>query len=306
MNAKKDIYSAKTAHAHVKKWERDRLLDLNNRFEEWVDEAKKAKKTHKVKSVTGFHKYYTKQLDEKVSYAELSGTFSGFIPVLPGKASIKRDFHLAFRQNNKSIEKLIVKKSLLEPTLNYLMSISAGQLIRQPVDVPESKFGKFAIYESIVRNSVFVYVEKEVYEKFKASVKKAKLNNHDFWEVELKGIVFKSLNELSLRMVKNLERFPEINTTGILDELNRLNPIWNILVTKKSGSLKLVSAPRFLDGDIYMQIENAKSGKEQLLTRFLNLSDREELKTMLNLLEEDFEKKHKPNGWIVSDRLDID
>ena len=100
------------------------------------------------------------------SKISIYGTFSKYIPILPGMASYKRDLHLEFRKNIEKIRTLFDDKQyrLQDTTINYLLSLSAGQMVLKP-SFTEALFVPCALYESIVRNSIMLLIEKELFDK---------------------------------------------------------------------------------------------------------------------------------------------
>jgi hypothetical protein len=213
-----------------------------------------------------------KTLDVLDTSVEIVGTLSTFRPVFPGPASIKKNLHLDFRRNTEKIqEELRKEKSTIEKTtLDSLLSCSAGQMVFRDIDL-NMRFVQLGLYQSIVRNSIPVIVEAGYFEKEVKNLLK-KSSNPDFLEAKVIGHVIPYENVVMEKMSKYK------TITNILDwrKFDVLRKTKALLVDGKKFKIKFVGNPRYLDGDIW--VAAATSGKEEIISRFLELTNEQELK----------------------------
>lgn len=208
----------------------------------------------------------------------IQGQLSPYAPLLFGNPMSKRRLHLELRQGAvQLIEEFGYEFGEL---LNGLLSYSAGQMVIKPYF--RSKYVFLGLYESIVRNSIPVLIDREYYN--------AKV-----------GSLFRQFNTLDVRLYGLLGKIPNY-TQDALDDFgiaDRLRPILGeetvqqvgspnyalfvhgddesfIEVPELSGDYPLSS--RYLDGDVW--VANAANS---LITRFIDISSRED---MLNAVTE--------------------
>ena len=245
-------------------------------------------------SVTEF--YDDPEVQKPGAKVKICGTFSNYIPLLPGKARHKRDLHLEFRKKIEGIKERFHAQNhrMYESTINYLLSLSSGQMVlRMP------KFDGFyvpcAIYESIARNSVLLLVEREVYDDMHSKLISLQTVNKDFAEMEVEGQVHEFDNQFlySIRQIM-------LEMKGVADivDLRKLECLLGtkaLYLRKENAKYRYIGPARFLDGDIWVAIKS--NCDEELITRFLNLSDKEELAEQRRSIID--ELKYKYQGWSI-------
>jgi len=207
----------------------------------------------------------------------IKGTFSNYIPILSGQATIKRDLHLEFRKNIQQLKVLFDKRSfrIQETTLNYLMSLSAGQMIMYPKKEYDSLFIPCAMYESIVRNSILILIHKDIYSKIHHTMQKQSPHS-DFAEATITGIIDTRENSFVQHIHDILFKFKGVERTIDFDKLKSLAKTKVIYILNDGiGKFQYNAPSRFLDGDIWMSIKHGK--EEELITRFLNLANYNEM-----------------------------
>ena len=79
---------------------------------------------------------------------------------------MKRAVHLEVRRNLKQIEQTLIENGhpVGPTTLDALLGFTAGQMVIRP-DIAEMPYVYLGLYQSIVRNSIPLFVRREYYEK---------------------------------------------------------------------------------------------------------------------------------------------
>jgi len=249
-------------------------IKLAQTFYEKVSELKASK----ANKMTHIREFYSKtpshdELNEiftsKIAI-NLEGTLSMFSPVIPGPPIIKRKLHLEFRRQIEKIRELFDNEDIKETTLDSLVSASSGQMIFRNYN-PNLRLVQLGLFQSIVRNSITVFVEYNYFEKkvrplFRTS------QNPCFFEAKITGLVGPYLNSF-ISEISEIETLKGIFDWTHFDELKKTKAIF---VDGTKSKIKFLREPRYLDGDIWIALK--KGEKEELVTRFLDLSNNDELK----------------------------
>lgn len=212
-----------------------------------------------------------KQSINQAPAISIHGQLSPYAPLLFGNPLYKRQLHLGLRQGAvKLVEELGYEFGEL---LNGLLSYSAGQMVIRPYFEGEYVF--LGLYESIVRNSIPVMIERQYYNS-------------------TVGPLFRQFNCLEVGLQAFLGEIPNytqdaLNDFGITERLHSIiddqtikqvgRPNYALFVKGDDGSCINVPADhplpsRYLDGDVW--VANAANS---LITRFIDISSS---KDMLN------------------------
>lgn len=196
---------------------------------------------------------------------KVTGTFSDFAPLFPGHPTAKRQLHLEFRKALQSSKRLARKKMT---SINACMSISAGQMVwrRRRSSSPTVACG---LYESIVRNSIPLYVQSEYYEQKLRPLIVTK--QQDTFEADVVGQVLRrDASGVARYMRKHgMDAFiPE----AVIQDLSR--DVIGLSIGSEGTGITYRAKPRYLDGDIWVAAEDR--GREFLVTRFLNIASRKD------------------------------
>ena len=270
--------------------------------------TKLRKTTKSFKSISAFWDARAEELN-KIGFAIVGGTFSQFAPMMFGPPKSKRRLHKEFRIAIQRSKKFSDMKRV---TINACLSVSAGQMVwrfRQGDD-PILHFG---LYNSIVRNSIPVIVEKEYYEKHLKKIYSR--YRRETFEADVKGKII-SLDNTFIRdffLKNNLDKYI---SAICLDDLTK--NVYGLLVDGKNTGIEYRDTARYLDGDIWIAVET--QGRERFLTTFLDISNPierdEELYYLMNELQTlpgsprllaryDESEKYISNGYeiVTKDRI---
>jgi len=209
-----------------------------------------------------------KEIFTSKSTVKIEGTLSLFSPVIPGSPIKKKKLHLDFRRQIKKIHKLFLEDNIKETTLDALISASAGQMIFRNYN-PNLRLVQLGLFQSIVRNSITIFVEYEYFHKKVKPLFRSSPNPSVF-EAEIIGHVgpyentfITKLSEIdTLKNVFNWANYIELKKTKA------------IFIDGSKSKIKFLREPRYLDGDIWIVVK--KEDKEELVTRFLDLSNKSE------------------------------
>ncbi|MCP4341938.1 MAG: toll/interleukin-1 receptor domain-containing protein [Desulfobulbaceae bacterium] len=198
----------------------------------------------------------------------ISGTFSEFAPLLIGYPKAKRRLHREFRRAIERLSKLARKKMR---TMNACMSISASQMVWRDRHATDGGVN-CGLYESIIRNSIPVYVTREHYESELRNLEVIK--GVDTFQADVTGRVTKrDMSRMKDYIVKyGMDAFiPK----GVIDDLCKDS--LGLLVDGNETLIDYKSEADYLDGDIWVAGETG--GNEFFVTEFLDIGspkDREE------------------------------
>jgi hypothetical protein len=211
-------------------------------------------------------------------FVKISGTFSEFAPLLIGYPKAKRRLHREFRRAIEQLPELARKKMR---TINACMSISAAQMVWRDRHATEGGVN-CGLYESIIRNSIPVYVTREYYEsKLRNLVVKKGV---DTFQASLTGRVTK---RDMLRMKEYIVKYgmDAFISKIVIDDVCKDS--LGLLVDGNGTSIKYKSDANYLDGDIWVAGESA--GNEFFVTEFLDIGSSKDREEALRALREELE-----------------
>ena len=225
----------------------------------------------------------------------LRGQLSPYAPLVFGNPMHKRQLHLELRQGAiQLIEELGFEFGEL---LNGLLSYSAGQMVIRPYF--NSNYVYLGLYESIVRNSIPVMIEREYYN-------------------DMLSPLFRQFNCLEVRVNALLDEIPNytqdaLNDFGITTRLRSIlseqtllqfgRPNYALFVHGDDNSF--IDLPdeardrplssRYLDGDVW--VANAANS---LITRFIDITSREDMLNAVTQIHSEVKKSTLGRGTISS------
>ena len=147
------------------------------------------------------------------------------------------------------------------------------------------------IKSGIIRNSIPVFIEKEYFSSIKSELFR---NNRYAVDVKITGQVKrlpKSFEQVLDKRDKEGIR-PEINLWGDQAPLG--------LYVDENGDITQTGSARYLDGDIWVAV--GKGSQEKFVSRFLDLSDPEDIAARLQELKEEI--MSLPKGLKVTSVFD--
>ncbi len=224
----------------------------------------------------------------------IHGQLSPYAPLLFGKPKHKRQLHLELRQGAvQLIDELGYEFGEL---LNGLLSYSAGQMVIRPYF--RGKYAFLGLYESIVRNSIPILIERQYYNS-------------------TLGSLFRKLNTLEVRLQAYLGEIPNF-TKDALDDFGITDRLASILgeetinqVGKPNCALfvqgdddTFIDVPdisgdpllsRYLDGDIWLA-----NSANSLITRFIDISSREDMLNAATQITRDLRMNTRGRGTVSS------
>ena len=208
----------------------------------------------------------------------IEGTLSEFAPLVLGSPTAKRSAHLEFR---RALAAGGLDNQRRRTAVNALLAFSAGQMVWR-LDLKGTGWKYLGLYQAIVRNSIAVFVEEEIYRK-------------QVREVFRQG---DGRSTVEARVVGRLQELPESFISRYLERhhlgdniepriITRTDrPIYGIVIDGEGGSsVEYVGATRYLDGDIWVAVD--LGGEQRVLSRFCDLSDPEDLRAEAAALRAD-------------------
>lgn len=233
--------------------------------------AGRARKVHDLKSVSEFWESRG-SIVVPGRLVSLQGTFSQFAPMLLGAPKAKAHLHKAFRQALEREQTLRKQKG---PSLDSCLSVSAGQMVWRFRE-GQSTHIYFGLYNSIVRNSIPVLVEKDYY--FSRLDSLFQEYGRKTFEARVTGRVIE-LDNSPARQFLNKHARPFI-PDEIVEDLCR--DVYGIVVDGAGTGVDRQGDARYLDGDIWIAVES--EGRERFLTSFLDVANPAERKEELDQL----------------------
>ena len=203
----------------------------------------------------------------------VQGTFSQFAPMLIGTPRAKRDLHKAFRSALEQDQSLRRRKGR---SIDACMSVSAGQMVWRLREA-QSAHIYCGLYNSIVRNSIPVLVERDYYVAHLEPLFRQAHGSKTF-EARVTGRVIDLDNSPTKDfMIKHGQHFiPK----QVVNDLCR--DAYGIVVDGAGTTVERQSDARYLDGDIW--IATASDGQERFLTSFLDVTSPADRKEELDQL----------------------
>ncbi len=230
------------------------------------------------RTVSAFWKAKSTLLEE-LDLVTVQGTLSQFAPMLMGPPRAKRLLHREFRKAIETDRKFGERKRL---TINACMSISAGQMVHREVRKDNRK-RLLGLYESIVRNSIPIFVLPEYYEQ---ELLPAFLDNQGSGCIEaiVTGRLF-LLDNNYIRRFFSRQGIDEILPAFVIDDL--CQDAYALEVGSPGTKVqKLVDQPvRYLDGDIWLAVKS--DSRERFVTAFVDITNEAEREEEMLRLRED-------------------
>lgn len=234
-------------------------------------------KSSQFRTVSAFWK--AKSLLEELNLVTVQGTLSQFAPMLMGPPRAKRLLHREFRKAIETDRQFGERKRL---TINACMSISAGQMVHREVRKDNRK-RLLGLYESIVRNSIPIFVLPEYYEQ---ELLPAFWNNQGSGCIEaiVTGRLFLLDNNYIRRLLRR-QGIDEILPAFVIDDL--CQDAYALEVGSPGTKVQnLVDQPvRYLDGDIWLAMKSDSS--ERFVTAFVDITNEAEREEEMLRLRED-------------------
>lgn len=231
----------------------------------------------------------------------IRGQLSRFGPAVPGVPIGKRELHLETRRKLYEIEKDLIENGypVGPTTLDAILSFSAGQMVIRPQIINESPYVYLGLYQSIVRNSIPVFVKKQYFER--EIVQHFGANSTTF-EALIVGYPVKT-NKFGKNFEALLKEFGiyKLFDPNIINKFNEY--ILQIDGDDDLSRIEYISESRYLDGDIWIAIR--ADGVDRVVSRFLDISDPNDLKNERRLLIEDLKNVYS-NSKIISEYDQID
>lgn len=243
----------------------------------WKERKIKKKKEVKVNHISSFWEAAMEGRINESCQVTIQGQLSVFAPFLIGSPKVKRECHLGYRRKvQKSTQKTEISK------IDAMLAYTAGQMVWR-LDI-KRKFVMLGLYHSIIRNSIPIFVTNEYYtEKLEKIFKKS--SNPYAIEAKIIGNVIEFPNEFIVDMANELKGLIK---PSIVKKANK--PVFAIMIDGDKTSIEYVSESRYLDGDIWVALE--EKGEQFFVSRFINLADTYDLIESRNLLKEDRIKSH--------------
>lgn len=220
---------------------------------------------------------------------EIRGTLSKFAPFLPGNPNLKRTLHREYRR-------AILEEDYEanETTVDAYLAFTAGQMVWRldQLDQKKQKRVYLGLYHGIVRNSISILVDKGYYDHTVAQIFDQG-RSQDTVEVVVRGILERIPENIMARFIENHGLKDRVSP----ELLDALGTEFGITVSGRAGTrIKYSGSTRYLDGDIWVVVE--QDGKEHFVSRFLDLSDPNDVKNESDCLHADVASLF-PDGRIV-------
>jgi hypothetical protein len=218
-------------------------------------------------TVSEFWKAQSTVLKE-LGIVTVPGTLSKFAPMLMGPPYAKRMLHREFRRAIETNRRFGAQKRL---TINACMSISAGQMVHQ-----EARSGNrkrlLGLYESIVRNTIPVFVLPDYYEKELLPVFQESRGTGCF-EASVTGRLF-TLDNNYIRRFFARQGIDKILPAFVIDNLCRDAYALEVGGPNTKVQPFMKQSVRYLDGDIWVVAK--LNGTERFFTAFVDITNAEE------------------------------
>lgn len=238
---------------------------------------------HRVKraefpTVSAFWKARSAILGE-LDVVTVEGTLSQYAPMLMGTPRAKRALHREFRKAIESHRRFGESKRL---TINACMSISAGQMVHREVR-GENKKRLLGLYESVVRNSIPIFVLPECFDHEVVPLF-LKTAGSGAFEAKITGRLF-LLDNTYIRRFLARQGLDRILPASLIDDLCR-----DAYALEVGGpGTKIERLPhqttRYLDGDIWLAVKS--DGAERFVTTFLDVTNETERQEGLQRLRDE-------------------
>jgi hypothetical protein len=228
-------------------------------------------------------------LAEQKRLVSIAGTFSEFAPFMTGPPIAKEALHKDFR------EQIDVQGLGNSESVDACLSLTAGQMVVR-VDFASfnSKYVYFGLYNSIVRNSIPVFIERNYFQQMANGIF---VDGQSSIEACVTGKISRIDNSFVFDYLDKYDLTREFKGST-LDYLRGSS--FCLVVDGDNTRVDCLDPnPRYLDGDIWFGLQTG--GKEIFVTTFLNIADdqvrREET---TNLLERMYRKYRADYSVIAS------
>ncbi len=148
-----------------------------------------------------------------------------------------------FRRQIKKIQKLFLEENIKETTLDALISASAGQMIFRNYN-PNLRLVQLGLFQSIVRNSITIFVEYEYFQKKVKPLFRSSPNPSVF-EAEIIGHVGPYKNTFITKL-SEIDTLKNVFNWANYIELKKTKAIF---IDGSKSKIKFLREPRYLDGD---------------------------------------------------------
>lgn len=259
-----------------KDW-RERRAGTDNRKPSFMD----------LSNISDFWKAVEKDQLDDGSFVSIQGQLSKYAPLMIGSPKVKRKAHLAYRRKLQA-----GTSESKRSEINALLAYTAGQMVWR-LDLERRPMMYLGLYHSIVRNSIPVFVDGEYYREHVKGIFEKKGNPH----------------VMEARIAGEVKQFPEFMTDVVSRdhlkgrikhrEFSENGPVFGIFVDGKNTRIEYVDEARYLDGDIWVALE--ENGEQSFMSRFIDFSSSEDFKEETKNLKMDvkqFQKSHRASRII--------
>lgn len=227
---------------------------------------------------------------EDGSFVEIHGTVSRYAPLVIGSPKDKRQAHLNYRMQASTRD------------VNTLMAFTAGQMVWSVKLAGTKGLKYFGLYQSIVRNSVPLFVTEEYFERNRKDWFEKDADHSTAFEAKVIGKVIALPWYLPLlsQMQYEVETGAAVGSGDWHTQSATEQKMYGIIVDGDGTSITPFeeSQTKYLDGDIWVVVE--WKGKRSIKTRFCDLSNGEDIKEQLRDLRKEIRNdKVLPGSKIV-------
>jgi len=231
----------------------------------------------------------------------ITGTISKFAPLLILPPQEKRRLHWAFRdwlsrQDDRETEVDVQIKATTRAQIDAHLAYSAGQMVWR-VAPTDGAWIFMGLYQSIVRNSIPIFIEKQYYN---SNVSELFSNERTCIDAKVTG----RLGRLRATLIKDLidpEVFTGVIRPVIKDEPDQ--PVFGLFIDGNDTSVEYLRDTTYLDGDIWIAIQLER--KQLFVSRFIDLSDPIDLQRESQLLKLSIKERY-PDAEVVFEYDQVD
>jgi hypothetical protein len=209
----------------------------------------------------------------------IEGTLSKYAPLLVGDQAMKRSLHFEFR---RSLAKVLPDEKRCQ--VNALLGYTAGQMVLR-LSMEELEWEYLGLYQSIVRNSIPVFVEKSYYRSVVGDL--FGTEETSCIEAVVRGRVEQLPSSFVSEFLKQYQLSDLINLRVIQDASR---PTYGLLVNGEDSEVRYVRRSRYLDGDIWVALELDEG--EIFLSRFCDLSDPKDVRASEHFLDSEIQNAY--------------
>lgn len=216
-------------------------------------------------------------------YVEIEGTLSPYIPMLIGPPKLKRELHREYR---RAIPKEDYMSS--KPVVDAYLAFTAGQMVWR-LDLNDFPWVFMGLYHCIVRNSILVLVDVDYYKRVVKYYFDRAMNPFAI-DVRIRGKV----GSVPYSILNTLVESFRVSSRKIRPEILEMRVL--IVDGRDDTKIEYIGKSKYLDGDIWVAVEYG--GNEFFVSRFVDISDPEDLKMESQNLKNDVQK-YLPHGRII-------